>query len=226
LTRDVLRQCVVIGQISKQFLCCVGPGPCVILIDQHAADERVQLERLEDATLGSDRVLAQVEHRAVNHSFSVTGHEAYLLSHYTAQLTKWGFIITVSTSTCQITQAPHLFGITLSRFDLLEYLTQLDSNPSLHTPPPTVVRILHLRACHAAIKFGDTLTMPQCCSLLNSLMRCRLPFQVSLMLWHSRCRFHFAVASHLMITLNCCTLTCAVRPRSTVHDAAFSAALS
>ncbi|TNN45966.1 DNA mismatch repair protein Mlh3 [Liparis tanakae] len=43
--------------------------------------------------------------------------------------------------------------------------------------PLTVLKVLASLACHGAIKFNDSLSRDECCSLVASLSSCQLPFQ-------------------------------------------------
>ena len=43
--------------------------------------------------------------------------------------------------------------------------------------PAAVRKIIALKACHGAIRFGDELTVRESAALLRSLSACRLPFQ-------------------------------------------------
>ncbi|XP_034783940.1 DNA mismatch repair protein Mlh3 isoform X4 [Acipenser ruthenus] len=45
------------------------------------------------------------------------------------------------------------------------------------TLPLTVLKVLASQACHGAIKFNDSLSMEECCRLIESLSVCQLPFQ-------------------------------------------------
>ncbi|KAF3701276.1 DNA mismatch repair protein Mlh3 MutL protein -like protein 3 [Channa argus] len=45
------------------------------------------------------------------------------------------------------------------------------------TLPLTVLKVLASLACHGAIKFNDSLSRDECCSLVASLSSCQLPFQ-------------------------------------------------
>ena len=51
ISKNDLSGLVVLGQIARSFIACLirrNDGTVVVLIDQHAADERIQLEHLQD----------------------------------------------------------------------------------------------------------------------------------------------------------------------------------
>jgi hypothetical protein len=67
ISRDDIKNVCVVGQAHNKFVVCVrygsnlqGPGmdvcgPMVLLLDQHAADERIRLEAMEDLLLRPSR---------------------------------------------------------------------------------------------------------------------------------------------------------------------------
>ena len=67
ISRTDLESAIVVGQAHCKFIVCVcrstggdnsrdaAAGPLVLLVDQHAADERVRLEAMEDTLLLSNR---------------------------------------------------------------------------------------------------------------------------------------------------------------------------
>ena len=57
VSRECLRSLVVVGQVHRKFLVARSSDGTVCIIDQHAADERVQLESLQRATVGPRSVL-------------------------------------------------------------------------------------------------------------------------------------------------------------------------
>ncbi|XP_052058174.1 DNA mismatch repair protein Mlh3-like [Mytilus californianus] len=52
-----------------------------------------------------------------------------------------------------------------------------DTRGSRGRMPNTIHKALCSQACHGAIKFGDSLTLPECEELLKLLTKCKLPFQ-------------------------------------------------
>ncbi|XP_031134550.1 DNA mismatch repair protein Mlh3 isoform X1 [Sander lucioperca] len=204
----------VIHQVDKKFLACLintreeepaalneTEGNLLVLVDQHAAHERVRLENLvadsyEDdpdapgeRRLCSSTILPPLEIR-------VTEEELRLLRSCQAHLRCLGLEVKFSQAA-----DPHVFvrkvplcfmekesnEIRRGRPSVIkpiveEYLQEqielLRSTGRVRgTLPLTVLKVLASLACHGAIKFNDSLSRDECCSLVASLSSCQLPFQ-------------------------------------------------
>ncbi|XP_047248822.1 DNA mismatch repair protein Mlh3 isoform X1 [Girardinichthys multiradiatus] len=213
-SKNMIHSMKVVNQVDKKFLACLinardvdsaaqtdTEGNLLVLVDQHAAHERVRLENLvEDSyeddpdaagakRLSSSTILPPLE-------ISVAEEELRLLRSSQPHLKNLGLEVTFSK-----TGAPQLFvGKVPLCFMEKESNELRRGRPSVIKPiveeylreqtellrvtgrvtgtlPLTVLKVLASLACHGAIKFNDTLSSDECHSLVASLSSCQLPFQ-------------------------------------------------
>ncbi|XP_008281152.1 DNA mismatch repair protein Mlh3 isoform X1 [Stegastes partitus] len=213
-SKAMIHSMKVIHQVDKKFLACLintrdeesgahteTEGNLLVLVDQHAAHERVRLENLI-ADSYEDDPDAQGERRLCSSTIlppleiSVSEEELRLLRSCQPHLRSLGLEVTFSQAA-----DPRVF---VGKVPLC--FTEKESNelrrgrPSVIKPvveeylreqiellrsagrvrgtlPLTVLKVLASLACHGAIKFNDTLSRDECCSLVASLSSCQLPFQ-------------------------------------------------
>ncbi|CDQ68006.1 unnamed protein product [Oncorhynchus mykiss] len=204
----------VIHQVDKKFLACLintqdqepvacseTDGNLLVLVDQHAAHERVRLENLvadsyedDPETPGERRLCSSTV--APPLEVSVTEEELRLLRSCRPSFRGLGLEMQFS----QIGDPQVLVGkvpmcftekesneLRRGRRSIIkpiveEYLQEqielLRSTGRVRgTLPLTVLKVLASLACHGAIKFNDRLSKEECCSLVGALSSCQLPFQ-------------------------------------------------
>ncbi|OQR97887.1 DNA mismatch repair enzyme [Achlya hypogyna] len=171
LTKASLAGVAVLGQVDRKFILFATRTPTVLVcaLDQHAADERVRLEELEDAYLGRPFPRAPLE---PPEQLQLSPAEFAVASAHAATLRYWGFALDAAGV---LATAPVVAQRQATSGDCVEFLTALVV--AERDPPPVVTRLLHSRACRSAIMFGDALSKRECEELLVRLARCRLPFQ-------------------------------------------------
>ncbi|XP_056151814.1 DNA mismatch repair protein Mlh3 isoform X2 [Lampris incognitus] len=213
-SKAMIHSMKVIHQVDKKFLAClintrdqqpVGEpeteGNLLVLVDQHAAHERVRLENLI-ADSYEDNPDAPGERRLCSSTISppleisVTEEELRLLRSCQPHLRGLGLEV-VFTKTREpqllVKKVPLCFtekesnelrrgrrSVIKSTVEeyLREHIELLRSTGSVKgTLPLTVLKVLASLACHGAIKFNDSLSYNECCSLVGSLSSCQLPFQ-------------------------------------------------
>uniref|UniRef100_H3HC10 MutL C-terminal dimerisation domain-containing protein n=1 Tax=Phytophthora ramorum TaxID=164328 RepID=H3HC10_PHYRM len=169
ISKATLANLQVIRQVDRKFILVRADTPrgkLLLCIDQHAADERVRLEKLELDMFGRDGSLRRVEVQDHEPPLSLQMNfkernrdEGRVLLHATPKVEKRG-----------------------TNVDDFRDFIQLLSNAGktyLHSQirPPAITRLLHSRACRSAIMFGDWLSVGQCKDLIEELKTCQLPFQ-------------------------------------------------
>ncbi|XP_073795106.1 DNA mismatch repair protein Mlh3 isoform X6 [Danio rerio] len=206
-TKNMIHTMRVINQVDKKFLACLintagqntsesstDEGNLLVLVDQHAAHERVRLEGLiadsyEDdpdtpgkKRLCSSRVTPPLE-------INVTEEELRLLRSCQGFLRGLALDVRFPKSeslSVFLESLPACFiekeSTELRRGRRSDYLREhielLRSTGRVRgILPLTVHNVLASQACHGAIKFNDVLNKEECCSLVSSLSSCRLPFQ-------------------------------------------------
>ena len=170
-----------IGQFAHSFILGTGSDGTLLCVDQHAADERVQLERIAH---GESLEIASIE---IKENLELRHAEVLLLRQHENTLLRWGFrwntqgIATASGSTrLTLLKVPVICEEPLTSIDFLDFLAYLKSNPGLPAEvirPPALLRIHASKACRTAVMFGDPLTVKQGEDILTSLAETSLPFQ-------------------------------------------------
>ncbi|XP_070834729.1 DNA mismatch repair protein Mlh3 isoform X2 [Chaetodon trifascialis] len=213
-SKAMIRSMKVIHQVDKKFLACLintrdedpaalteTEGNLLVLVDQHAAHERVRLENLVADSYEDDPEAAG-ERRLCSSTIlppleiSVTEEELRLLRSCQSHLRSLGLEVKFSQAAepqVFVGKVPLCFmekesnelrrgRPSVIRPIVEEYLREqielLRSTGRVRgTLPLTVLKVLASLACHGAIKFNDSLSRDECYSLVASLSSCHLPFQ-------------------------------------------------
>lgn len=189
VTKDMIRNTTTIAQTASKFV-LARSGSTLLCFDQHAADERVQLEALEKQVYGnlSSGMHAEQVILTPPESMIFSGHELGLLSLYGDALRLYGFDFIVpaeavsssSAAPILVRAAPVVLGVQLSCEDMLSILHQLcEFDPNgvgLQVKPAVVQYVLCSKACRSAIMFGDRLDPAECAALIGKLGQCDHPF--------------------------------------------------
>ena len=143
----------------------------LILIDQHAAHERILYEKLMreiDAGVGSQVLMvAQVVH--------VTPQDAVKIETYHEEIRAAGFDIEpFGDDAYQIRAVPNVLGIPQTKSAFLEMVDRLGELRVLSTAQKRRDAILQM-ACKKAVKGGDKLTMEEIKPLLADMLRTNAP---------------------------------------------------
>jgi len=143
----------------------------LLLIDQHAAHERILYEKLMreiDAGGGSQMLMiAQVVH--------VTPQDAAKIETYSEEIKAAGFdIAPFGDHTYQIRAVPNVLGMPQSRSAFLDMVDHLGELRVLSTQQKRRDAILQM-ACKKAIKGGDKLTMEEIKPLLADMLASNAP---------------------------------------------------
>ncbi|KAK4999732.1 ATP-binding mismatch repair protein [Elasticomyces elasticus] len=174
ITKSDFTRMRIAGQFNLGFILAVRPGTYtdgrsdeIFIIDQHAADEKYNFERLQRTTVVQDQRLVhprQLELTAVD--------EEIIISHAEA-LSVNGFVIEVDTTgttptglRCKLLSLPMSKEVTFKLSDLEELLHLLAESPTAstsasgqHVPRPTKIRrMLAMRACRSSIMVGKALS--------------------------------------------------------------------
>lgn len=167
----------IIGQAHDTYIIAEMSDGGLLLIDQHAADERINYERLRDevrAATGHQRLASPVQ-------VELTNEEMDALSTYRDQVDHMGFRIDgFDGDTVKVVAVPSILGQALSADDLTEVLHQLltgladadGSESMLELVDPLLADL----SCHPAIKANQSLSIGSMQSLLNVLDTCDSPW--------------------------------------------------
>lgn len=178
LKKDDLQQSIVISQIDCKFV-LMKAGSKLALVDQHAADERVQLETLKAAVITSQGQPRCDEQGSYLNSLALlepvdlrlAPDEKCLFETYSDRASAWGWKCARSPlgERYVVTHVPLILGTALTPTDLKLYLHQLKSTFGGNALPAAISRVLNSKACRGAIMFGDSLNRQACSKLLYEL---------------------------------------------------------
>ncbi|XP_054652626.1 DNA mismatch repair protein Mlh3 isoform X2 [Dunckerocampus dactyliophorus] len=208
-SKTMIHSMKVINQVDNKFLACIintrddtdSEGNLLVMLDQHAAHERVRLENLiadsfeEDPNAPGERRLCSSTILPPLH-ICVTEEEQRLLRSCQAHLRRLGLEVAFSQSgdsqvlvgkvpVCFLEKEnnelrrkrPSVIKRVVEDY-LEEQMELLRSTGRVRgTLPLTVLKVLASLACHGAIKFNNRLNRDECHSLVASLSSCQLPFQ-------------------------------------------------
>ncbi len=160
---------IALGQLKKTFILCEGPGG-LLLIDQHAADERVQYEKVR-SELSNSSVKSQplLSSAVISTSISISEHarqEKELL-----QSAGWDFDFLGATNILLRSIPAHLTG----KDPIQSFTTCLDdlSQEERLSKPDALAATI---ACHSAIRAGDILDKYTMQMLITNLTQSAQPF--------------------------------------------------
>ena len=223
LTKDMLDNAEVIAQVEGKFIIVKTGCGKLLCVDQHAADERVALEKLENALFcpGShDGTKISMTKKqllvsdilkpfkvAPSKRVALTLSQMATVKHHFALLQKWKFTFEEprnADKSIVLTGTPSVCGRVADENDLLHFLTALGHFTGGEVKPEFVKKILASQACRYAIMFGDLLTHEQCTNLIKSLAKCNFcficahgrPSIIPLIDMHDSCKNHQTAPSN------------------------------
>ncbi|XP_053836653.1 DNA mismatch repair protein Mlh3 [Vidua macroura] len=211
-TKDMVHSMQVLQQVDNKFIACLintrngmekkADGNLLILVDQHAAHERIRLEQLiadsyekEAAACGKKKILSSSISPPLE--IEITAEQRRFLRCCYKNLEDLGLELSfpeTNNSLILVRKVPMCFiereanelrrkrqPITKSIVEELIQeqveLLQTTRGGARGTLPLTFLKVLASQACHGAIKFNEHLTLEESCRLIEALSSCKLPFQ-------------------------------------------------
>ncbi len=201
ITKSMLASAEFIAQVDFKFL-IVSMNGILCAIDQHAADERIGLERLEKA------LLYQVSNRNCNNKeifvnltkkkgisfdemlkcvllerpkvISVSTALFQIIKHNKHFIHNWQFNIMLGESGRDVTLigVPGICDKVATSQDFIEFVNDVETRSTDISliKPGFIKRTLASYACRYAIMFGERLTKDQCIQLIADLSKCDMCF--------------------------------------------------
>ncbi|WP_122089433.1 DNA mismatch repair endonuclease MutL [Halalkalicoccus subterraneus] len=161
----------VLGQLQGTYVVCAADDG-LLLVDQHAADERVHYERLREELGGETTTQAL----ATPVELELTAREAELFTAYEDALAHLGFAASLDGRTARVTTVPTAFDATLSPELLRDALDECVSGDPSDTVDSTVDDLLGDLACYPAVTGNTSLTEGSVVELLAALDACENPY--------------------------------------------------
>ncbi|KAM6462053.1 DNA mismatch repair protein Mlh3 isoform 1-T1 [Liasis olivaceus] len=210
-TKKMIDSLQVLNQVDNKFIACLintrtdenecADGNLLVLVDQHAAHERVRLEQLitdsydkQHEALGKKKLLASTLCPPLE--IEITEDQRRLLWCCHKSLENLGLellfpkdnpsqILVGKVPLCfvereanELRRGRHTVTKRIVQEFIQEQVELLQATGGAQaTLPLTILKVLASQACHGAIKFNDSLTLEESCHLMASLSSCQLPFQ-------------------------------------------------
>jgi DNA mismatch repair protein MutL len=169
---DRLPALTVLGQLEETYVVCAADGG-LVLVDQHAADERVNYERLA-AALAED---PGVQSLADPVELELTAREAELFPAFLPALESVGFRAEqVDERTVKVTAVPAVLEGALDAGLLRDVLPELARDGAALSVEARGDAVVADLACHPAITGHTSLTEGSIQQLLEALDECENPY--------------------------------------------------
>ncbi|XP_070610800.1 DNA mismatch repair protein Mlh3 isoform X2 [Erythrolamprus reginae] len=210
-TKKMIESLQVLNQVDNKFIACLintredenehADGNLLVLVDQHAAHERVRLEQLitdsydkQHEALGKKKLLASTlcppleidvtedQRRFLwccNKSLENLGLELLFPKNNLSQILVGKVpLCFVEKEANELRRGRQTVTKRIVQELIQEQIELLQTTGGAQaTLPLTILKVLASQACHGAIKFNDSLTFDESCHLMASLSCCQLPFQ-------------------------------------------------
>ncbi|XP_052595237.1 DNA mismatch repair protein Mlh3 isoform X3 [Peromyscus californicus insignis] len=210
-TKEMIHSVQVLQQVDNKFIACLmstnmeedgAGGNLLVLVDQHAAHERVRLEQLitdsyekqPPHSSGRKKLLSSTIIPPL--AITVSEEQRRLLRSYHKHLEDLGLELIfpdASESLILVGKVPLCFvereaselrrgRCTVTKSIVEEFIREqvelLQTTGGIQgTLPLTVQKVLASQACHGAVKFNDSLSLEESYRLIEALSLCQLPFQ-------------------------------------------------
>jgi len=166
----------ILGQVAQTYIIAEAPEG-LYLIDQHTAHERVLYEELMSQR---QRLTIQVQTLLTPLTLDLTPRQATVAAAQTAFLAHLGFQIEpFGGQTILLRGVPPILAQRDPAAALIEILDSLAEEGvqtgSGGNPEAWVERVLTITACHAAVRAGQTLSLPEMQQLVELLEKTTLP---------------------------------------------------
>ncbi|WP_049937503.1 DNA mismatch repair endonuclease MutL [Haloplanus natans] len=162
----------VLGQFDETYVVAETPDG-LVLIDQHAADERINYERLQGKLSGETPTQALAEPVELE----LTGRESELFATYRDALAALGFHADrVADRTVEVRTVPTVFDSALDPSLLRDALTGFADGSAGETVDAVADALLADLACYPSITGNTSLTEGSVVDLLGALDDCENPF--------------------------------------------------
>ncbi len=144
-----------------------GPSRSIVLIDAHAASERILYERLRSSeTPARQELLSPFE-------VDPTPRQRAALESYGGELAKVGFSLEpFGPRVLRVHAVPYFRGHRARPDALVRLLDELADGGRTSPGDPLWEKVAKTTACHLAIRGGDVLTLPEMQKLLEELYSC------------------------------------------------------
>ena len=160
----------MLGQFRDTYVLC-AEGDDLLVIDQHAAHERVNFERLRAAVSGAEIERAEL---SPPETVSLSPAEAAVVEEYAEDLAAMGFEAeSFGGTTVKLSAVPVPMGRPADSGAFRETLAVLAGGDDPEDARESALADL---ACHPSLKAGDALEADEAQALVDQLGQCEQPF--------------------------------------------------
>ena len=169
--RTATHNLIIIGQYDDLYIFC-QTSDGLLVIDQHAAHERLLYEKLRKQYLANTVVRQTL---MFPETVELSLFQTQLVEKNEAEINRFGFSIReFGGNTFIISAVPALAGLANARDLFLDILEQFGSENNKGDTGGFLDTILATMACKAAVKAGTKLSTPEIDTLLNDMTRADL----------------------------------------------------
>jgi DNA mismatch repair protein MutL len=162
----------VIGQVSNTYIVCES-GDGIVLIDQHAAHERIVFEKLKQHSESGNR---PVQHLLIPETIETNFKEAAILEKLIPDLKTFGLEIEpFGGNTFVVKSIPALIADREAKPLIMEILEKVGDTGFSEDLERTMDECLILMACHGALRANQSLSEREMNELLDKLDACENP---------------------------------------------------
>jgi DNA mismatch repair protein MutL len=154
-----------LGQLDRTYLVCESSGE-LVLIDQHAAHERVAFQRLRDAH-AARRVRTQ--RLLIPATLDVDEQLAATCAEHLPLLAELGFEVSAPGSCIEIRAVPEALAQASPTEVLGEVLAELHARSASAVVSERLDHLFATMACHSVVRAGDVLNEREVRALLESM---------------------------------------------------------
>ena len=161
----------ITGSIFSTYITAVA-GDTFYLIDQHAAHERIFYEKLVREYEEEEKARQPIMIPLMINVDLKTDEDKF--SWLTA-LTKMGYTIgEFGQGTYRISEIPTFMTLEEAEDFANDFIEQISDSTNLRNT--VIIEKLIMKSCKAAVKGGDSLSLPELQALINDLAKCVNPF--------------------------------------------------
>ena len=148
----------------------------LIMIDQHAANERINFERIKKSL--DTKGTVDTQQLLIPEKINLDRYEATLIRENLDLFKKIGFdFAQINNSFIEISQIPLLLQHSSIKEAIIEIITELkDSEIPISQKYETLkTKLISTLACHSSIRAGQRLSRPEVIKLIKDLFDCEFP---------------------------------------------------
>lgn len=165
----------VIGQLADSYIVCenrTGAGS-LLIIDQHAAHERINYEKLRSDMLDGS---VEVQNLLLPVALELRPVESEAISKIVDDLARVGVVVaSFGPDSWRIEAIPAILSESDARMLVLDCMEQVQETGTAGKPAQRLEAILVTAACHGSVRAGQALTIQQMREILRGLDRCERP---------------------------------------------------